>query len=226
MTGYVVTRWYRAPEVILNWMHYNQTGELSCFSSVTVWWQAWGFRCHTWVKSHVILQMFFFFIISVPWSRASPKAVAWLPKLLPAGNDESRDFSSVERTGEGGKWKWNLNRCLLQATAPAITAAFLPSLFFFFFLLFLSEQWISGLSAVSWQKCWLEKRCLKEKTVSFQAEPFPWGGVIILGVCGRAFMNEATEKNRCQSGLPGRNRRDPSFWWGKQRGHRRGPSHP
>ncbi|MEE6518219.1 hypothetical protein FKM82_029080 [Ascaphus truei] len=28
MTGYVVTRWYRAPEVILNWMHYNQTGYL------------------------------------------------------------------------------------------------------------------------------------------------------------------------------------------------------
>lgn len=26
MTGYVVTRWYRAPEVILNWMHYSQTG--------------------------------------------------------------------------------------------------------------------------------------------------------------------------------------------------------
>ncbi|XP_032444710.1 mitogen-activated protein kinase 12b isoform X2 [Xiphophorus hellerii] len=27
MTGYVVTRWYRAPEVILNWMHYTQTGD-------------------------------------------------------------------------------------------------------------------------------------------------------------------------------------------------------
>lgn len=27
MTGYVVTRWYRAPEVILNWMHYTQTGK-------------------------------------------------------------------------------------------------------------------------------------------------------------------------------------------------------
>ncbi|KAK0146280.1 Mitogen-activated protein kinase 13 [Merluccius polli] len=27
MTGYVVTRWYRAPEVILNWMHYSQTGK-------------------------------------------------------------------------------------------------------------------------------------------------------------------------------------------------------
>lgn len=29
MTGYVVTRWYRAPEVILNWMHYTQTGKTS-----------------------------------------------------------------------------------------------------------------------------------------------------------------------------------------------------
>ncbi|XP_022374922.1 mitogen-activated protein kinase 12 isoform X4 [Enhydra lutris kenyoni] len=27
MTGYVVTRWYRAPEVILNWTRYTQTGE-------------------------------------------------------------------------------------------------------------------------------------------------------------------------------------------------------
>uniref|UniRef100_A0A3Q2CXX5 Mitogen-activated protein kinase 11 n=1 Tax=Cyprinodon variegatus TaxID=28743 RepID=A0A3Q2CXX5_CYPVA len=24
MTGYVATRWYRAPEIMLNWMHYNQ----------------------------------------------------------------------------------------------------------------------------------------------------------------------------------------------------------
>lgn len=31
MTGYVVTRWYRAPEVILNWMHYNQTGKITFF---------------------------------------------------------------------------------------------------------------------------------------------------------------------------------------------------
>ena len=27
MTGYVATRWYRAPEIMLNWMHYNQTGQ-------------------------------------------------------------------------------------------------------------------------------------------------------------------------------------------------------
>lgn len=25
MTGYVATRWYRAPEIMLNWMHYDQT---------------------------------------------------------------------------------------------------------------------------------------------------------------------------------------------------------
>lgn len=36
MTGYVATRWYRAPEIILNWMHYNQTG-MTCTAS-------WGFR--------------------------------------------------------------------------------------------------------------------------------------------------------------------------------------
>ena len=28
MTGYVATRWYRAPEIMLNWMHYSQTGIL------------------------------------------------------------------------------------------------------------------------------------------------------------------------------------------------------
>ncbi|XP_071358455.1 mitogen-activated protein kinase 11 isoform X2 [Trachinotus anak] len=28
MTGYVATRWYRAPEIMLNWMHYNQNGEM------------------------------------------------------------------------------------------------------------------------------------------------------------------------------------------------------
>ena len=26
MTGYVATRWYRAAEIMLNWMHYNHTG--------------------------------------------------------------------------------------------------------------------------------------------------------------------------------------------------------
>ncbi|KAI3357143.1 hypothetical protein L3Q82_015608 [Scortum barcoo] len=45
MTGYVVTRWYRAPEVILNWMHYTQTGKTivavltSVFAVVSV--QSW-----------------------------------------------------------------------------------------------------------------------------------------------------------------------------------------
>ena len=33
MTGYVATRWYRAPEIMLSWMHYNQTGRsvTNCF---------------------------------------------------------------------------------------------------------------------------------------------------------------------------------------------------
>ncbi|KAE8753178.1 p38 map kinase [Frankliniella occidentalis] len=28
MTGYVATRWYRAPEIMLNWMRYNQTVDI------------------------------------------------------------------------------------------------------------------------------------------------------------------------------------------------------
>lgn len=28
MTGYVATRWYRIPEIRLNWMHYNQTVDI------------------------------------------------------------------------------------------------------------------------------------------------------------------------------------------------------
>uniref|UniRef100_A0A8D3DH08 mitogen-activated protein kinase n=1 Tax=Scophthalmus maximus TaxID=52904 RepID=A0A8D3DH08_SCOMX len=46
MTGYVVTRWYRAPEVILNWMHYTQTGKVShlmCWLSVAV--DIWSAGC-------------------------------------------------------------------------------------------------------------------------------------------------------------------------------------
>jgi len=34
MTGYVATRWYRAPEIMLNWMHYNQTGRLMWLAGV------------------------------------------------------------------------------------------------------------------------------------------------------------------------------------------------
>lgn len=42
MTGYVATRWYRAPEIMLNWMHYNQTGDVSpCAAAPWGRW-AWG----------------------------------------------------------------------------------------------------------------------------------------------------------------------------------------
>uniref|UniRef100_A0A8C6EQQ0 Protein kinase domain-containing protein n=1 Tax=Marmota marmota marmota TaxID=9994 RepID=A0A8C6EQQ0_MARMA len=37
MTGYVVTRWYRAPEVILNWMRYTQTGKRPPFMPGDPW---------------------------------------------------------------------------------------------------------------------------------------------------------------------------------------------
>uniref|UniRef100_A0AAR2JYL3 mitogen-activated protein kinase n=1 Tax=Pygocentrus nattereri TaxID=42514 RepID=A0AAR2JYL3_PYGNA len=35
MTGYVVTRWYRAPEVILNWMRYSQTVDIWSVGCIT-----------------------------------------------------------------------------------------------------------------------------------------------------------------------------------------------
>lgn len=40
MTGYVATRWYRAPEIMLNWMHYNQTGDVSPCGAAVLW--GWG----------------------------------------------------------------------------------------------------------------------------------------------------------------------------------------
>ena len=33
MTGYVATRWYRAPEIMLNWMHYSQAATTLNFQS-------------------------------------------------------------------------------------------------------------------------------------------------------------------------------------------------
>ena len=36
MTGYVVCRWYRAPEIILNWMHYNSNGKHAVYLLVRI----------------------------------------------------------------------------------------------------------------------------------------------------------------------------------------------
>ena len=36
MTGYVTVRWYRAPEIMLNWMHYDNAGQLP-FLNLTHW---------------------------------------------------------------------------------------------------------------------------------------------------------------------------------------------
>lgn len=32
----MATRWYRAPEIMLNWMHYNQTGSINLYGSSCV----------------------------------------------------------------------------------------------------------------------------------------------------------------------------------------------
>lgn len=47
MTGYVATRWYRAPEIMLNWMHYNQTGVL--LPSPAQGGPAWGGALLPWL---------------------------------------------------------------------------------------------------------------------------------------------------------------------------------
>jgi len=37
MTGYVMTRYWRAPEIMLNWMHYGQKGGMCVCVCVCVW---------------------------------------------------------------------------------------------------------------------------------------------------------------------------------------------
>ena len=51
MTGYVATRWYRAPEIMLNWMHYNQTGTPWTGYLVPYWYHVryiWGSQKWRW----------------------------------------------------------------------------------------------------------------------------------------------------------------------------------
>ncbi|KAL4834036.1 hypothetical protein H8958_015679 [Nasalis larvatus] len=55
MTGYVATRWYRAPEIMLNWMHYNQTalGERALGSAPKFW--VWGPKRGPWLAGGCFL---------------------------------------------------------------------------------------------------------------------------------------------------------------------------
>ena len=43
MTGYVATRWYRAPEIMLNWMHYHQTGMKKNTPRLSAFLKIWPF---------------------------------------------------------------------------------------------------------------------------------------------------------------------------------------
>lgn len=52
MTGYVVTRWYRAPEVILNWMHYTQTGKPRTYCNICLKYKDSDANRKLWGKFH------------------------------------------------------------------------------------------------------------------------------------------------------------------------------
>ncbi|XP_073940855.1 mitogen-activated protein kinase 11 isoform X3 [Castor canadensis] len=45
MTGYVATRWYRAPEIMLNWMHYSQAGAVHLHQWTSGLWAASWLSC-------------------------------------------------------------------------------------------------------------------------------------------------------------------------------------
>lgn len=64
MTGYVVTRWYRAPEVILNWMHYTQTGK----TIIAVAYSHGRPRCCLSWTGLAVLQLFAFVMWKCPVS--------------------------------------------------------------------------------------------------------------------------------------------------------------
>uniref|UniRef100_A0A8C6YXM8 mitogen-activated protein kinase n=1 Tax=Nothoprocta perdicaria TaxID=30464 RepID=A0A8C6YXM8_NOTPE len=91
MTGYVVTRWYRAPEVILNWMHYNQTGDCSLRSGLTQILKVTGYPGEDFVekledkaaKSYIkSLPKIPKKDLSVFFPKANPQAVDLLDKML------------------------------------------------------------------------------------------------------------------------------------------------
>ncbi|XP_043356267.1 mitogen-activated protein kinase 14 isoform X5 [Chelonia mydas] len=112
MTGYVATRWYRAPEIMLNWMHYNQTvdiwsvgcimaelltgrtlfpGSLGLESSESLWRSLLRFACSAF-PFHTLL--FFIFLYGSPLDIDQLKLILRLvgtpgPELLKKISSES-----------------------------------------------------------------------------------------------------------------------------------------
>ncbi|XP_078797879.1 mitogen-activated protein kinase 12b isoform X1 [Oryzias latipes] len=78
MTGYVVTRWYRAPEVILNWMHYTQTGKRRVLIVGMLWDVGWVFLERKTLLSGVAVDI---------WSAGCIMAEMLLGKPLFKGSD-------------------------------------------------------------------------------------------------------------------------------------------
>ena len=67
MTGYVATRWYRAPEIMLNWMHYNKTGT------------------HQWSAIHGLAN-----VLYVLASASNQPPNSYAANLQPCGDDKSQ----------------------------------------------------------------------------------------------------------------------------------------
>ena len=84
MTGYVATRWYRAPEIMLNWMHYHQTGKNITKSSLITFTETKCIRFFT----DVVFRYPYIFTFTVDmWSVGCIMAEMLTGKALFPGTD-------------------------------------------------------------------------------------------------------------------------------------------
>lgn len=106
MTGYVVTRWYRAPEVILNWMHYTQTGKRRVLIVGMLWDVGWVFLERKTLLSGVAVDI---------WSAGCIMAEMLLGKPLFKGSDRILNSRMSREVGF-----WVADKLSLKNSGPCI----------------------------------------------------------------------------------------------------------